>query len=361
VSALAGMTAPRAQARSHADDLLERARTARQQQPGLRTRDVAAVLGVSEGELVAADCGRSAVRLARRWPELLQALPTLGRVMALTRNEYIVHEKHGTYGSISISGSMALVLDHEIDLRIFFDRWAFAFAVEEASQRGPRRSIQIFDCDGTAVHKVHLVEGSDAIAFATLVVELIHQDQSPFQAVEPRPAPKPARPDAEIDAAGLRARWLALKDVHDFFAMLKDSGAGREQAFRLVGPDLAPPVPPGSFRRALERAAAGDVPVMVFVPSPGVIQIHTGPVRNLKTLGPWFNVLDEGFNLHFREEGVAGAWVVRKPTTEGVVTSVEIYDAEGRQLGWIFGKRKPGEPEREDWRALVDALVAEAR
>ena len=35
----------------------------------------------------------------------------------------------------------------------------------------------------------------------------------------------------------LRERWQALQDVHDFHAMLQDLGAGRAQAFRLVGHD----------------------------------------------------------------------------------------------------------------------------
>ncbi len=341
-----------------ADEVLDRARLARRRQPGLRRRDAAAALGISEGELISAECGRTAVRLAPHWPALLQALPSLGRVMALTRNEHIVHEKIGSYGGITVSGSTALVLGAEIDLRIFFDRWSFAFAVEEDSPRGPRRSLQVFDAHGEAVHKVHLVDGSDVAAFARVVEEFAHHDQAPVQPVAPRPLPRPVRPDAEIDAAGLRARWLALRDVHDFFALLKETGVGREQAYRLVGDDLARRVPPQAFRCALQGAAADGVPVMVFVPSPGVIQIHSGPVRNLKVLGPWFNVLDEGFNLHLREAGVARAWIVRKPTAEGFVTSIEVFDDRGGQLGWLFGRRKPGTPESEGWRALVDGIAS---
>jgi putative hemin transport protein len=70
----------------------------------------------------------------------------------------------------------------------------------------------------------------------------------------------------------------------------------------------------------------------------------------------WINVLDDEFNLHLREPGVAGAWLVRKPTKDGVVTSIELYDAAGENIALMFGKRKPGQPEDENWRNLAESL-----
>jgi putative hemin transport protein len=67
-------------------------------------------------------------------------------------------------------------------------------------------------------------------------------------------------------------------------------------------------------------------------------------------------VLDEDFNLHLREDHVAESWVVKKPTPDGAVTSLELYDAHGGQIAQVFGERKPGVPERDDWRALADGL-----
>ncbi len=74
-------------------------------------------------------------------------------------------------------------------------------------------------------------------------------------------------------------------------------------------------------------------------------------------MGPWFNVLDDSFNLHLREDRVASAFVVWKPTDDGVVTSLELFDAEGELIASLFGKRKPGQAEDEAWRGLVAALL----
>ncbi len=72
----------------------------------------------------------------------------------------------------------------------------------------------------------------------------------------------------------------------------------------------------------------------------------------------WLNVLDPTFNLHLDERGVAESWVVRKPTEDGVVTSLELFDAQGKTCAMFFGKRKPGIPEDPRWREVVTQIEA---
>ncbi len=69
------------------------------------------------------------------------------------------------------------------------------------------------------------------------------------------------------------------------------------------------------------------MPIMVFVGNSGMIQIHSGSVKTIKQYGPWFNIMDPGFNLHVHEPTISRALVVRKPTREGIVSSLALYDA----------------------------------
>lgn len=329
----------------------------RQAEPSLRARDVAARLGITEGELVALGCGTPTTsRLREDFPALVARLPELGEVMALTRNENCVHEKVGRFDKVSVEGHIGLVLDPDIDLRIFYSHWGTAFALREEARDGLRRSLQVFDVDGTAVHKVYLRPGSDIAAFDRLVADFTGEDQARSQVVIPLPPQKTARPDADVDIEGFRAAWRNLQDTHDFFAMLRQFDVLREQSLRLIGDEFARPLDPAAPRHLLNAAAGRKLPIMVFVGSPGVIQIHTGEVSNIVEMGPWINVMDPGFNLHLRMDKVAAAYVVRKPTRDGIVTSVELFDPEGGLIAMLFGKRKPGEPELEGWRHLVDAL-----
>lgn len=325
----------------------------------LRNRDAAELLDVSEAELLSSECGAGVTRLAGDLRELVQRLPELGKVMALTRNAQAVHEKIGIYENLSVSGQMGMGLGADIDLRLFFAHWKFAYAAREATVKGKRDtySLQFFDAAGHAVHKVFLRDESNLAAYNRLVTAYRAPDQSPGEVVHPLSVPEAQRLDEEIDQEGLRAGWEALKDTHEFFGLLKKFKVARTQALRLAGEDLAYAVPTSAVRSLLENVAESGLPIMVFIGNRGCIQIHSGPVCNIKVMGSWLNVLDPGFNLHLREDLIAAAWVVKKPTDDGVVTSLEIFDRMGNTIALFFGKRKPGLPESADWRVSIAGLL----
>lgn len=324
----------------------------------VRARDAAKQLGVSEGELIASSVGDGAIRLRTEGAGIIQDIPALGPVMALTRNEHCVHEKIGPYRDVTIGPAVGLVLGKEIDLRLFPSQWRHSFALIEETEQGPRRSLQMFDAAGMAIHKIYQKPETDIAAFDALIERWRHEDQTPhLVAEEAVPAPID-RADTEIDVECLRADWSAMKDTHEFFGLLKRLAVGRLQSFRLAGPTFARLVPASALAQVLEGARDRETPIMVFTGNGGCIQIHTGPVANLKRTGPWFNVLDADFNLHLREDAIASAWVVRKPTQDGDVTSLELFDQSGFCFAQLFGARKPGKPELEAWRALLSEVGA---
>src|SRR3546814_9918332 len=74
------------------------------------------------------------------------------RVMALTRNEFCVHERKGRYEQVSFNNHVGLALGPDIDLRLFMSHWKIGFAVQE----NDRKSLQFFNGEGTAMHKIYL-------------------------------------------------------------------------------------------------------------------------------------------------------------------------------------------------------------
>jgi putative hemin transport protein len=351
------------------DHLREAYQTARRAGAS-RHRDIAAQLGVSEGELIAAHVraspqprGLRAQRLRAEWPRLIAALETVGPVMALTRNASCVHEKIGIYREASANGpagrEMGLVLGGDIDLRVFYSRWAHGFAVDEAGDKGVQRSLQFFDASGTAVHKVFAKPTTDMAAWEQLVAGYVSGDHTPGLEAAAPPAPAAEKPDSDIDVRTFHQAWASMRDTHEFFALLRTHGVTRTQALRLAEARFVRPVDAASAQQVLSGAAATGTPIMVFVGNPGMIQIHTGPVKKVAVMGPWLNVLDPGFNLHLREDHIASAWVVRKPTSDGLVTSLELFDAQGETIAMFFGERKPGRPELCAWRELIDGLVGD--
>lgn len=338
-------------------DLVQRREDILSREPRLRARDLASRLGISEAELLAIGTASSHVTpLAANWPGIIADVSKLGQVMALTRNESVVHERKGIYGKLEGGAHVGLIVGDDIDLRIFFSHWRFGFAVVETGGEAVKRSLQFFDAQGVAVHKIYLTDKSDIGVFDQLVSD--HQSLE-LIAVEtvPRAEPEAALADSDIDVAGFRAAWDGLKDTHEFHGLLNKFKLQRLQAMRLAGDARAQRVSHEALRDAMTAASKIDLPIMVFVGNHGMIQIHTGPVNTLKIMGPWYNVLDDLFNMHLREDHIGSIWVVRKPTDDGVVTSLEVFDAQGDLMVTLFGKRKPGMKEDAGWRQVVESVA----
>lgn len=332
-------------------------RRARTENPKTRERDLAAQLGVSEAELVAAHCGDGVLRIEPRVNDVLTGLEAVGEVMALTRNESAVHEKIGVYDKVVTGNHNAMVLGEQIDLRIFPKAWSHGFAVEKRDGEEIRRSLQFFDDAGEAVHKVHLRPASSLYAYQKLVATLESSNQEPsVDIVAAGSDDEVETTDASANLDDLRDRWSRLTDVHQFFGMLKTLKLSRRQAVRMVGQDYAWLVANDAVSAMFDQAAETAVPIMCFVGNRGCIQIHSGPVKSIKPMGPWINVLDETFHLHLRADHIHEVWAVRKPTKDGHVTSLEAYAADGKMIIQFFGKRHEGEGERSDWRSLAETL-----
>ncbi|MCM2562015.1 hemin-degrading factor [Lutimaribacter sp. EGI FJ00015] len=325
------------------------------QNPKLRARDAADSLGISEAQLVAARIGRGTTRIAAHPDQLIPAAEALGEVMALTRVDACVHEKVGEYAEYHPGDHAAMTLAENIDLRIFPSHWVHAFAVETNDAHGPRRSLQVFDAAGDAVHKIHLREKSNHDAWAAIVADLAVDDQSDTQPVESRKpveAPK-SRPD-KVDT--LREEWAKLTDTHQFLRLCAKLKMNRLGAYRIAGAPWVRRLDPNAADDMLHAVRDAGIEVMIFVGNRGCIQIHTGPIHELRPMGPWQNVMDPGFNLHLRRDKVAEIWAVEKPTQRGPAVSVEAFDAEGGLIFQVFGVGKEGRESRPAWGKIVETL-----
>ena len=322
----------------------------------MRARDIARELNISEAELLTSRIGKEIIKLEGDWAELIRCMPSLGRVMALTRNDSCVHEKHGEYDNISIGPGHGLVLNHDIDLRLFMSHWHFGFAVSETVASGKRHSLQFFDINGEAVHKIYIPKGDSLRAYKAIVSKFRSAQQTEEISIHKLPNVKKDIPDGNLDTENFISHWTNLKDTHHFFGMLNEFGVGRRQSMRLAEGKFTRQLDNNCLHGALDRAVADETSIMCFVGNPGCIQIHTGKINKIVIMGPWLNILDPGFNLHLNQTSVESIWAVEKPTSDGTVTSLEIYDQSGFCFCQFFGERKPGKKELPGWQQIVASI-----
>ena len=322
--------------------------------PKMRTRDLADQLGIAEAALVAA---QRATPINANPDALIPALKAVGPVMALTRNISAVHEKIGVYDNYQGGAHAAMVLSGAIDLRIFARHWVHGFATGPDTGSGQRHALQIFDVAGDAVHKIFARPDTDMAAWARLITALDTGVRTDHVPLEPRSPVDPAQTNPG-KLTILRDEWAKMTDTHQFLRLTAKLRMNRLGAYRTVGAPFAKPLAPWALRDAITALAGTGIDVMVFVGNRGCIQIHTGPLDQVKPMGPWQNVMDPAFNLHLRTDHVAEVWAVDKPTKRGPAASIEAFDKQGALILQMFGRRK--EDDTNDttaaFRAIRDAL-----
>ena len=354
---------------------------------GMRVRDIAQHLNITEGKLIAAHLGDAeyathsdrtstsvslnAIRLSEDWPAMLESCETLGRVMALTRNHACVHESIGHYKNISHRNGIGLVQGEPIELRAFYRTWRFGFAVTESRQASSNAaenaynttqySLQFFDETGVAIHKVFLRPESDLQRYHQFVKRFQHPVQTlgEFVHAPSRLIPNPCITE-HVDVRAFHQAWRNLNDTHEFFDLLKRFSISRIAALRLAESDFVQPLQLDQIESLLHRAAEQKIPIMVFVGNQGMLQIHSGKVSRVLRSKAWLNVLDDHFNLHLFLDSVRTLWLVKKPTQNGYVTSIEAFDDQGELVVTFFGERELDSPELQTWRALTESLAMEA-
>jgi len=332
-------------------------REARRNNPKMRERDLAGQLGISEGQFLDAFVGEYVERIEPSIDVFFTLLTEAGVVMALSRNANAVHEKTGVYEKYSAGKHASVVLGQDIDLRIFPKQWQHAYHVIKPMDDGSAlKSFQFFDARGEAVHKVYARDATDMEKWNLIRERLKKLTPGPdFKTAGTVGHTDQPTPEAMV---ALRDTWATMEDTHEFQSMLRKSNISRHDAIRMVGADYAQRLSPEAADVLFEKLASQELPIMAFVRNSGILQIHSGPVRNIKQMGPWLNVLDSGFHLHLRKDHFAAIWLVRKPTAKGDIHSIEIFDENDDQVILINGYRRDGDGTESvaKWDALVQAL-----
>ncbi|HEX5343060.1 MAG TPA: ChuX/HutX family heme-like substrate-binding protein [Duganella sp.] len=359
-----------------AASLSERYEALRAEQPKLALRDAAARLNVSEAELLAANgIGKTVTRLqeGENVPrEIMRRALDLGKVMAMTRNENAILERTGVATRLkpqeevtgldadkekerearlrNIAGGY---LGGEIDLRFTFKNWKYAFAVVQPGKDGAvSRSLQFFDAQGNAAHKVYVKSDAGVAVFDKIVADFRNPSQSADLKVAAAPVKKAPKPDSEVDVKEFQLAWNEINDVHQFNRLLSEFGVTREQGLRLGPVDKVQRIAPQAVRQLLEQAARQQVEIMAFLGNDSAIQIYSGKINKVQEAGGYFNVLDPEFNLHLRDSALVSGYIVKRA---GVV-NVEFYDKDGHEVVSFFGVRSRENPVPQAWIDLTASL-----
>lgn len=333
--------------------------------------EAAKQLGVSELELLLAS--PNSRYMGTQCVEVLQVLTKFEKLECIVRNEFAVHEKLGQIKNLKLGGHTGLAIDvGGLDLRFFIDKWQHMLAITDDSKADAANpgslSLQFFDGTGAAIAKIFLRDyKSESINQWFNLIEQhtmkAHSDtQALISSLQPPVTEQPwqFKKLNEEQTAKLHKKWLGLTDIHQFYIVINKLGIDRASSYAQAPEGTTYQLEPKALESLLNLAQQQAEPIMTFVGNKGIVQIQTGIVHNVKRIGDWLNILDKpqtDFTLHLNDEALAQVWCIKRPTKDGIVTSIEGFDANGNTIVTFFGLRQEGEPEKAYWQQMTATVI----
>jgi len=292
------------------------------------------------------------IYLNGQWNDLLSEIAGLGPVSVLSGNEAIVQLASGSYSPFKGNDAHGMVLDAGIDLRLFPVRWQLGAAILPGQAQAP--GFVFFDEAGTQVHRILLTPESDTAAFQALAEK--------YRAEKPAFTPAEAKPEATVPltpetTAVLLDGWAALEDTHDFSKLLDEFKVSRTDALRAALGKFTAQVDPKEYTALFQRLLEQEVPLMIFVNNDGCIQISTGVIQEIAASPGLLQLVEKDSRTVIALPKIAEVWHVSKPTENGMAHSLELYDAQGNALAYLFGSRKSGEEAVANWKENLARLA----
>ncbi|GAB2854655.1 hemin-degrading factor [Pseudoduganella ginsengisoli] len=295
---------------------------------------------------------------------IMQRALDFGQVTAQTANALAVMERTGVAMRLEQEGSAASAGNGEagrniaggyvggdIDLRFNFDAWRYAFAVTEKRNDGSvSRSLQFFDAQGNAVHKLYARNEAAGGLFDQLAMDFRAAGQTPSLVTVTAPARIEEKPDSTIPLPAFHQAWLAMTDPGQFSAILAAFGATRRQAMRLAPPAMAQRLAPQALRALVDGIAQHKLPIVAYVGNAGVTQIYAGTLAQASGDGAAYMAQAPGFRLALRDSALRSGYLVQRA---GAV-SVEFYGEGAEPALTLVGRRDLARPLA--WAELLQSL-----
>jgi len=299
-----------------------------------------------------------ATRLQSEFAPLLQRLATLGNLTEVTRNASALLQKDNVSGALYVQNEIEFAPAEAMHMRIFYPQWEHGYALEEIDAKTAmhERSLQFFDRHGGMMHKIVLCNSSDKDAFKQLVREYAAEEQlTPAQLLSMPETHAPDVPQIDIDA--LRAEWAHTHNHNDFLQRQEIFDQQRLRKLRLAGKAFAYQVANDSARIILQRMTEFGTAILAQVGNAGVVQAYYGKIKKIGSKNSRLKIMNASFRMLLREDHIDSIWVAKKPTTDGIITSLELFNRQGMHIASFLSKKDNGQPEPREWRDSIMHLA----
>lgn len=319
--------------------------------PELSPATAAEKLKVSEVELFQSVKDEKLKILNNHFTELFAEIEKIEHFKILTRNKSCIQEINGNFKIKNQQESEILkIANDSANLNIRISELKYCFSIKSETEN----SFRFFDSKGSTVLRIITNPGTDQEIFDEITKKFTSKDQDAEFKIEPAETVL-NQTSAEINLQEFHSDWKNLDTVGDFQKILKKHNLSRWHAVHNAPDDFfAAKIKNRKVVDLLEETIEAEIPVKIYTENGCCIQSYHGKIENSSWHGSWFNVFASDFGFHFDSSKIIESMIVRKPTNAGIISSVECFDGNDEMMFEIFCDRKNGNPELNEWRALLN-------
>ncbi len=328
----------------------------------LSATDIKKALGLSELEIVDQQLGLRSILLKADFLPLINSLSSLGYTLTSLYNNAVVQECKGFYMATVYENTISILVSNakEVEVSVLLNNWHSVYAVRELSESGYRYSLQIFGEDGRVIQKIFMQPQSNFYAYQTIIAN--HE----YYALEATPKLKRPASDSysdendrgmDIDVRALILDWRKKQSINHAELLVKKYGVSYQQMYRCIGDVYAEEFSAKKLQTIMEQVTQRNILVTFRTSNKGALQDYTGMLSNVYAKGDHLYCIAADFSLRILETAIANAWLVRKATAGGIVTSLEFYGSCGSQLLKIHGEYDAKYGEGIYWKRLAEGVL----
>lgn len=338
--------------------------SSRASNPNQPESSIAAALGISELDLLAAHIGFGVTRIRPDWQELLSLIPPIGPVHATTANAAALLSATGDYPPCRYSGPLGIVDGSDIQLKMLLQQWGYAFltAFPDPATGRRKRSIQIFDRLGGAIHRIWLTPASSLDAFEEIAERLVHSIQAQVMPVAiPQTRFSSSRhklPGAALDHAAFLDDWQLMSSNDDFWRLRQKHRLSRMQAVQAAEGRFTRRVRIEALPRFLRSLVDARLPVRVALGNRGCVQSVSSRLRRFADVSGWLSIVNDRTRIQLHRDRVTEVWDVLKPFTGGLMRSLEVFDDRGLDAAAFVPASGITIASLDHWQNVLDGLPA---
>jgi len=157
-----------------------------------------------------------------------------------------------------------------------------------------------------------------------------------------------------VDSKAFQDGWLRLRTTEDFHKLIERFGVTDFEALRLAGEIWAARVTPEAFVARLRLLAELELPCTLALGYGDAMNAHRVVIEQVQCRNGCLHLLGDELCFILRKDCMDTAWVVTRPSADGVLISLELYDKEHELV-----VRLSGQPEQRTaavWQDIIGTL-----